>query len=319
MLPELKPDQKVFVEITNLEHGGDGWELGTCLWSPTRDTNNQRTWKIMDKINPGDRIIHLVDIENQYHWFGVSTVNGMLKQDENGPPKPRNWLNYPSYQRIELSEFQKLQKPLGVNSIFKEYHAELTRIRKSLTAGQFYVLYKNTNEIRMAQRYIAPCPELVYEFFNSLSDKIKFSYLWSDSFDVPKHPDYNTPEEIESTVTRRVRDTKMIKKLKEINNWKCQICGIRIQLPSGKFYAEGHHIRPLGNGHNGPDVEENIIILCPNHHAEFDYGSIAINPETKAIERVVTSGEHDYDKLAYSRKNLEKSFLRYHYDEIFNK
>ena len=33
-----------------------------------------------------------------------------------------------------------------------------------------------------------------------------------------------------------------------------------------------HHIQPLGQPHNGPDVIGNIICVCPNHHAELDYG-----------------------------------------------
>jgi predicted restriction endonuclease len=45
-----------------------------------------------------------------------------------------------------------------------------------------------------------------------------------------------------------------------------------IELPDGRRYAEAHHIRPLGSPHNGPDVAGNILCLCPNHHAELDYG-----------------------------------------------
>ena len=39
-------------------------------------------------------------------------------------------------------------------------------------------------------------------------------------------------------------------------------------------YSEAHHIRPLGSPHNGPDIAENILVLCPNHHVMCDYGSI---------------------------------------------
>jgi len=32
MLPELKNNQKVYIEITNPIHGGPGWSFGSFLW-----------------------------------------------------------------------------------------------------------------------------------------------------------------------------------------------------------------------------------------------------------------------------------------------
>lgn len=40
--------------------------------------------------------------------------------------------------------------------------------------------------------------------------------------------------------------------------------------------AAAHHIQPLGIPYNGPDVIGNILCLCPNHHAELDYGVRAL-------------------------------------------
>ena len=61
MLPKLSADQNVFIEITNLEHGGMGWELGSCLWSPVNDKGGSRAWQLMGNAKIGDIIIHLVD------------------------------------------------------------------------------------------------------------------------------------------------------------------------------------------------------------------------------------------------------------------
>ncbi len=75
---------------------------------------------------------------------------------------------------------------------------------------------------------------------------------------------------------RILRDTNLARKLKQLHENKCQLCGESIQLPNGKGYSEAHHIKPLGAPHNGPDVAENIIVLCPNHHVMLDYGVIEI-------------------------------------------
>lgn len=76
------------------------------------------------------------------------------------------------------------------------------------------------------------------------------------------------------TVTYRVlRDTEKARRVKELHTYRCQICDHTIRLPNGSLYAEAHHIKPLGRRHTGPDVMENILCVCPNHHAELDYGA----------------------------------------------
>ncbi|MCG0276724.1 MAG: HNH endonuclease [Thermosediminibacteraceae bacterium] len=78
-------------------------------------------------------------------------------------------------------------------------------------------------------------------------------------------------------VTNRIlRDTKVIQELKALYRYTCQVCHNRLNRGFGDPIVEGHHIKPLGHPHNGPDIPENVIILCPNHHALFDIGAITI-------------------------------------------
>jgi len=62
-----------------------------------------------------------------------------------------------------------------------------------------------------------------------------------------------------------------------MHGYRCQICGVALQLNDGTLYAEAHHIKPLGIPHNGPDIAENILVLCPNHHVMCDYGAISLD------------------------------------------
>lgn len=80
-------------------------------------------------------------------------------------------------------------------------------------------------------------------------------------------------------VNRILRDTEVTKRIKSAHDHHCQICGLTLELPGGKKYAEGHHIRPLGEPHNGPDIEENVICVCPNHHVLLDYGAMELSPD----------------------------------------
>jgi hypothetical protein len=82
---------------------------------------------------------------------------------------------------------------------------------------------------------------------------------------------------------RVLRDTELARKIKRLHQNRCQLCGHTVQLPNGSHYAEAHHIRPLGGPHSGPDVAENIVVVCPNHHVELDYGVIELCREHLAV------------------------------------
>jgi predicted HNH restriction endonuclease len=94
-----------------------------------------------------------------------------------------------------------------------------------------------------------------------------------NAFDL-EHPEPTTRTRVETY--RVLRDTALARRLKELHQDSCQICGVQLQL-SDRTYSEAHHIKPLGKPHNGPDVAENILVLCPNDHALLDYGAMKID------------------------------------------
>lgn len=57
---------------------------------------------------------------------------------------------------------------------------------------------------------------------------------------------------------------------------KCQIkgCGFTFRKQNGEFYSEAHHLIPLSEG--GTQEENNVIILCPNHHRMMHYADVEI-------------------------------------------
>lgn len=85
------------------------------------------------------------------------------------------------------------------------------------------------------------------------------------------------PERRETILQRLIRDTATARELKLRHHNHCQICGLAVPLWDGLTYAEAHHIRPLGHPHNGPDSPNNMLILCPNHHAQCDLGAIRLD------------------------------------------
>lgn len=103
--------------------------------------------------------------------------------------------------------------------------------------------------------------------------------------------------------TRIVRDTPLARKVKTMHDNRCQICGAAVPFYGGQTYSEAHHIKPLGSIHKGPDVEENIICVCPNCHAQLDYGAIEI--DKRAL--LVVDGHKIADKyIGYHNRTIFK-------------
>jgi len=75
------------------------------------------------------------------------------------------------------------------------------------------------------------------------------------------------------------RNNKTIAQLKLLRDFKCQICNKKIPIKNNKFYIEAAHIIPKCE--KGPELPENILILCPNHHKEFDFGDKKIIEHSK--------------------------------------
>jgi putative restriction endonuclease len=87
------------------------------------------------------------------------------------------------------------------------------------------------------------------------------------------------PSERKSYETNKIiRDQGLPRQVKEMYEYKCQICEVRLE--SGNYwYAEAAHIRALGEPHNGIDTLNNILCLCPNHHKLFDIGGFYIEDD----------------------------------------
>jgi putative restriction endonuclease len=112
----------------------------------------------------------------------------------------------------------------------------------------------------------------------------------------------------EATVSRLVRDTALTRQVKTLHGYRCQVCGERLATPGG-FYAEAAHIRPLGAPHHGPDVLSNVLCLCPNHHALFDFGSFGVADDYTLLGlagqlRRLPAHQPNLGQLAYHRHHI---------------
>lgn len=95
----------------------------------------------------------------------------------------------------------------------------------------------------------------------------------------------------EPVTTRRKRSRSLAQAMKQRYEYRCQLCrtdDLVIDMGSGKYYVEIHHVRGLAETEkprpNSPQMEdrqeandycldsyENIVVLCPYHHRLLHY------------------------------------------------
>ncbi|WP_203659384.1 YDG/SRA domain-containing protein [Streptomyces sp. SID14446] len=121
------------------------------------------------------------------------------------------------------------------------------------------------------------------------------------------------PEKRTARIQRLVRDAAVARNVKALHDGECQACGLRLVGPDERPYSEGAHIRPLGQPHNGPDVEPNVLCLCPNCHVRLDIGAIVIDDDWSIIVRAGALGGSVLPKLRrLTRHKVHLDYIRYH-------
>ncbi len=110
--------------------------------------------------------------------------------------------------------------------------------------------------------------------YSNIEQKISNNIHLNENSDGPPN------KKLEMT-TKFDRNIKKVEQLKLIYSNRCQVCNYQIDLSPDQKYSEVHHLRPLKLG--GDDDYDNMIVLCPTHHVEFDYNLIGINMDGKTL------------------------------------
>ncbi|WP_435334760.1 HNH endonuclease [Haloarchaeobius sp. TZWWS8] len=118
-----------------------------------------------------------------------------------------------------------------------------------------------------------------------------------------------TTERREFTSEDVIRNEALVRQVKRMHDHNCQICGEkRLQGPEDG-YSEVHHLMPLGE--DGPDIPENVVVVCPNHHVDFENGMISIDPRTKEITHFYDSEISGRELLVEDGHQVGPEYLAY--------
>ncbi|MGW7411401.1 YDG/SRA domain-containing protein [Streptomyces sp. NPDC054863] len=115
-----------------------------------------------------------------------------------------------------------------------------------------------------------------------------------------------------ATVSRIIRDTAVGKRVKGWHRNTCQICRVALPVgPDGKSYAEGAHIQSLGAG-EGPDVDGNVLCLCPNCHVRLDRGALYLTNGLRVVDRFAEGQVTPIELRTVAEHRVQARFARAH-------
>ncbi len=107
-------------------HGGEGWELGRCVWSPAHDRlGRTQKYGIMSAPRVGDVVINCSAGE----IIGISRVGRLAETTTSGPPNPGPWGYARSFFRLNLDNYLQFDSRVMLNEVAKRF---FDRIREDI-------------------------------------------------------------------------------------------------------------------------------------------------------------------------------------------
>ncbi|UWG98008.1 HNH endonuclease [Dehalobacter sp. DCM] len=236
--------------------------------------------------------------------------------------------NRETYEILMEKYYEEKALMNGRNSNIEHKKNELPKeiIKETKSEIQVNSLYKDIKHIEIVPK--EPNDQIENDFISanvlivsSVKDEMKNKKIITninisveDNLLIPTKGSLE-PQKKLRTFTATNRNLTIVKYLKALYQNKCQICGEAIEVSPDNFLSEVHHIRPLGE-HNGADVIENMIVLCPNHHAMFDRGSITIDLYTKTVIHFNPNNPLNNEQIKL-KHDIDRNYIEYHNQYIF--
>ena len=90
----------------------------------------------------------------------------------------------------------------------------------------------------------------------------------------------------------------------------CVVCGWCEENYKHESLLIGAHVRPYESGYEF-DKADNIIALCPNHHAEYDGYAFTIDAATRTIIHIDRSNQYHGVCIAERIQHVKTQYLAY--------
>lgn len=308
--PAFDSTEAVWIEITSTQHrhGGDGWEFGTCLWSPTVDIAGRRRYELMRQLEPGDVVIHWLRGQGSEHdseafISGWSRVAAPAVVTDDVPPLPGAWAGMGPYFRVELAGYTELQNPVPVGA-FLDAATDLILEELKTFKPKHYPISRYGDGVRTRQgQYLSRCTA---SLFGLIQEAISLEdVMTAENVSLAERPHFSAEffEARRSAKERSffARSPELVRMAKAHYGSICQACGFdfeRVYGELGAGYVECHHLEPLGERSDtreeGIEVTSlgDVTVLCANCHRMIHRRRPALQmEELRAILRSNSVGD----------------------------
>lgn len=116
----------VWVEVASSknDHGGPGWDYGTCVWCPSITTKGSLgTYKIILEAVEGDIVVNCLD----GRITGWSVVDASCQKTSETPPKVGQFGYTKIFLRLPLRDYKEATVRPTIADVAKSRKAEITK------------------------------------------------------------------------------------------------------------------------------------------------------------------------------------------------
>ncbi|AST91009.1 MULTISPECIES: HNH endonuclease [Sutcliffiella] len=256
------------------------------------------------KILENERL-RLVDIQNRLRKYTLEELEQILVEENKVEHvkvihvRGKKLMNIPSF--VSLSDLEQMEvsgplKPLSESSGLevKSAPTEMESIDNNI---------KHTN-VKLA-------PDISREPIGSMRPrKVDNVQPYTTSRKIIIKEGSLNPVKESREVKVVLRDQTLVQQLKQLYRHTCQVCGEVVETGFNQYSTEVHHIQPLGL-HNGPDMKENMIVLCPNHHVMFDRGAITLDLQNERVQHINENNSLHNKKITI-KHTIHQKYVDYH-------
>ena len=187
-LPE-SPATSVWIEMTRSDHkhGGEGWEFGTCLWSPSKASDGKDWYRLMREAKTGDIVIHV----NDSVIAGYSVVENPCRETNDEPPNAGAWSGMAPYYRVDLKGYQPFERPVKLGDFIRENKELIADELSDKRPFRYPFQLEASGLVKVVQGgYLNKCtPRLYAAIRDSVSDKAANTEKTYPSFTIEQATD----------------------------------------------------------------------------------------------------------------------------------
>jgi hypothetical protein len=266
--------RRVFIEVTKTshQHGGAGWEFGTCLWSPERADGGADIYSLMREVAADDLVFHILedrrnDGPREHRLCGHSFAAGPYERRLDEPPSSGEWGGRNAYYRVPLRDYEAFDPAVSVITLLELFAPEIQADKAD--NPRYYPFNPYGAGWRLRQGgYLNACTPSLFDVFRRALDLEPVPRIAIAEPHVEVDREYREARRMQGEREAFARNPALIREAKATRGHRCEACDFDYRDTYGVDYIECHHLNPLAEspGTSVTTTIADVRVLCPNCH-----------------------------------------------------